>query len=59
MLKIRLAYMNGGSIAGDYAKTFEWFQKAAQARHCDAIFNLGLMYYNGCGVEKDYEQAVK
>ena len=25
----------------------------------DAQHNLGYMYYNGCGVEKDVDEAVK
>ena len=36
-----------------------WFSRAAEQGYADAQFNLGLMYVNGEGVEKDVVQAVE
>ncbi len=36
-----------------------WFFRAAEQGFADAQFNLGLMYANGEGVEKDMTQAVE
>ena len=36
-----------------------WFFRAAEQGYADAQFNLGLMYANGEGVEKDMAQAVE
>lgn len=36
-----------------------WFFRAAEQGFADAQFNLGLMYANGEGVEKDMMQAVE
>jgi TPR repeat protein len=40
-------------------KAVEWFQKAADQGLVAAQFNLGIMYENGQGVEKDDERAVE
>ncbi|MDW7793255.1 tetratricopeptide repeat protein [Morganella morganii] len=34
-----------------------WFQKAAEQNHASAQFNLGMMYQNGDGVEKNEKVA--
>jgi TPR repeat protein len=43
---------------GDYHKAFEYFTKAAKLGDAEAHFNLGFMYYEGGGLEKDEEMAV-
>jgi tetratricopeptide (TPR) repeat protein len=45
--------------SGDYSKTVECWQKAAERGHADAQFNLGLCYDSGQGVSQDYSEAVK
>ncbi|MBR3425521.1 MAG: sel1 repeat family protein, partial [Neisseriaceae bacterium] len=37
----------------------EWYQKAAQQGNATAQQNLGELYENGLGVEKDLSQAQK
>jgi TPR repeat protein len=37
----------------------KWFRLAADQGHADAQYNLGLMYYNGHGVPKNYPEAAK
>ncbi len=36
----------------------DWFQKAAQKGYAPAQVNLGVMYVNGWGVEKNYARAL-
>jgi TPR repeat protein len=43
---------------GDYAQAMEWYSKAAGQNHRLAQFNLGLMYAQGQGVEKNETTAV-
>jgi hypothetical protein len=45
-------------IEGDYDAAFEYLTKAAELGDAAAHFNLGLMYVEGEGVEKDKEKAV-
>ncbi len=57
-------------IAGDYEKGIEAFQKGdyetglsflkplAQQGDAEAQSDLGLMYYNGIGVSKDFNEAL-
>ncbi len=41
---------------GDETKAREWYEKAKNG-DAEAMFNLGVMYYNGEGVAKDYGKA--
>ena len=45
--------------AGDKAKAFELYRKAAAMGHASAQYNLGLCYGNGEGVKQDYKKAAK
>ena len=46
------AYANG-----DYATAYAKIFPSAELQNADALYFLGLMYYNEHGVEQDYEQA--
>ena len=37
----------------------KWFRKAAEQGHAESQFDLGLLYTNGEGVDKDHKEAVK
>ena len=37
----------------------EWYREAAESGHTGAQFNLGVMYENGRGVDKDDSSAVE
>ena len=37
----------------------KWFKKAAEQGHAEASYELGWMYYEGEGGEKDYVEAAK
>ena len=44
---------------GDYATAFREYQQLADSGEIEALHNLGVMYYNGYGVHRDYEKAMK
>lgn len=43
----------------EFAQTFEFFQQAAEQGFAEAQVNLGVCYFEGMGVEVNYEQACK
>jgi TPR repeat protein len=59
-LKILMAavYLGaGGQSHQNTQKGLEWLQKAADEDHAQAVFLLGLAYYQGFGVKKDIPKA--
>ena len=56
------AGLNEGVAAykrGDYKTAIKELKPVAEQGDSLAQFNLGLMYYNGRGVTKDYTEAIK
>lgn len=51
---------NGYKLAGgyDYAKAMTWDTIAADMGNARGYTNLGLLYYNGWGVDKDLSKAI-
>lgn len=45
--------------AKDYAKAFQHWSEAAAHGELNALNNLGYLLYNGYGVKKSYEEAIK
>lgn len=43
--------------AGDYNKALKYWQPLAKNNHPDALYNIGLLYMKGHGVEQNYIQA--
>ena len=43
----------------EFEQAFGWFSKAAERGYTRAITNLGICFELGCGVEKDWDQALK
>ena len=43
----------------DDKQAIQWFRKAAEQNHPQALYRLGVLYHNGLGVEKDEKEAVK
>lgn len=43
--------------AGDYVTAFKQWRPLAEKGQAKAQYNLGLLYYNGRGVNQDYTQA--
>lgn len=44
---------------GDYAAAFTEYRKLADGGDIEALHNLGVMYYNGFGVQMDYRKALQ
>ena len=49
----------GMSASGDYATALRELQPLAEQGHAPAQSGLGMMYFQGTGVSKDYKTAVK
>ena len=50
-------YYKGHGFDQENTNAIECFKKAAEQGHADAQYNLGVIYLNGHGVFKDYNQA--
>ena len=46
-------FRDGIGIPRDYLRAAKWFRKSADQGDPEAQFDLGLMYEEGAGVEKD------
>lgn len=68
MISIQVGLQTGDPVAtyragnifvrrGEYKDAFECFSFAAQKGYVPAQYNLGVMYRNGTGVERNYEKA--
>jgi TPR repeat protein len=44
-------------LTQNYGEAVKWYGKAAEKGYTKAQYNLGLMYYGGNGVPKDFVQA--
>lgn len=52
-------YLDGEGVdAIDYARAFEHFELAAQSQSSQALFNLGVMHYEGIGTPVSCQEAV-
>ena len=49
----------GKDVPVDLKEAVKWYKKAAEQGYAGAQCNLGVMYRNGSGVEKNYEKAVE
>ena len=43
----------------DYKQAIKWFSKAAEKKHPFALFELGKMYWLGCGVIRNDTKAIR
>ncbi len=58
MDELMLLYLNGDEeTEPDPQKAVYWMQKMAEAGNSNGMFNLGLHYAKGHGVERDFEKA--
>ena len=58
MLALGDIYFTGrAKVKQNYRKAVDWFEKAAELGNGRAMFNLGLCYDGGFGVDKSLEQA--
>lgn len=62
METLYLAYLNGNEGLGvkpDMDEAVKWLKSYAATRNPVALYNLGLHYVKGCGVERDYGKALE
>ena len=53
-------YYNGVGVEKDHAKAFHWYEKSADSNlHPNAMFKVIRMLYEGDGVMKEKEEAIK
>jgi TPR repeat protein len=52
-------YSKGLGTAVDNAQAFAYYMLAAQRGDSEAQFELGLMFYDGRGVQKDLDRALE
>lgn len=50
-------YNQGEYVEKDDGMAFEWLNKAVERGAKGYLYNLGVFYYNGKGVEKDRAKA--
>jgi TPR repeat protein len=60
MVDMGIIYYNGYAHIkkGNYAEALNYWTKAAQQENQHGYFNLGLLYLNGSGVEKDVQKTI-
>ena len=46
-----------GEVYPRLKEALKWYKLSAERGNAKAPFNLGVMYYNGEGVPKDYKEA--
>jgi TPR repeat protein len=51
-------YVRGEGVPLDYAEAARLFKKSADQGNPEAQLSLGLLYYNGWGVEQNREEAI-
>jgi len=47
-----------GGTRQDYQRAAQWFQEAAEGGVANARYNLGVLYHQGMGVERDIKKAI-
>ncbi len=72
--QLGLIYETGEGVSKDYSEALKWYRLAAKQGHSEALkwfilaadkgnsdaqYNLGLMYANGQGVNKNYREALR
>ncbi|MCB9988483.1 MAG: SEL1-like repeat protein [Rhodospirillales bacterium] len=48
-----------GGVAVDYKKAAQWFREAAIAGVGNARYNLGVLYHQGLGVDRNVDEAIR
>ena len=56
-VKVGRHYAEGREVDYDLDQAFEWFERAANRHHPEALLELGLAYEYGLGVDRDYDTA--
>ena len=54
-----MSYYLGNGVKQSYEKSAYWFTKSAEQGDADAQFSLGILYYDGLGIEKNESKAIE
>src|ERR1043166_5750350 len=52
-----MAYEGGHGVPQDYDKAMEFYLAASKQKYSRAEYNVGLLIYNGKGVQRDFATA--
>lgn len=55
--RLALQYKDGNGVPMDYAKAYNYFEKAASLGDAQSTYALGYMHYKGLGCAQDYTKA--
>ena len=50
-------HLEGRGVKLDAKLCFEWAEKAAKQKHVKAQYRMGALYFDGMGVERDFEKG--
>lgn len=50
-------HLEGREVEMDAKRSFEWAQKAAKQGHAKAKYRVGALYFDGMGVDRDFEKG--
>ena len=59
MLRYEHKYDDSREVKKDEQRAFECYKKSAETGNADAMYDLGLCYHKGMGVDKDGTKAVE
>ncbi len=59
MNRLGWIHLVGKGVGKDCEKAIEWFHKAAEAGHVNAMDALASSYERGVGVTRNYDKAVE
>lgn len=51
-------YQMGKGVAHDYAEALKWYRASADLGYTIALCQIGKLYLEGRGVEKNFEKAL-
>jgi septal ring-binding cell division protein DamX len=57
--RLGFMYTDGLAVRQDFDQAFAWYSKAAKGGNVDGLYNLGIFYYYGWGVERDTTMAAQ
>ena len=59
MYNLGVCFEKGEGVEQNWTKAAEWFTKAAENGHTDAMYNLGYGFHQGKGVEQNWTKAIE
>ena len=57
--EVGMGFIRGTAGKTDIVKAVQWFQKSAKNGDSNGMISLAVMYANGMGVARDYDQTIR